>query len=661
MTDHHGKETVPVVDVDQAFPAMVNQSLTRNATAGGDDLSPVVGTAIRDALGWRPRVEDPKAFVDALTASFRLVTVEGHVEAQYVPRGYAVQADLGAVTGGQASLYRRARVARTEMLRILDGLTPLRTDADEDDMQAYRTLVRNAIERLVDEIGAAGGPRIQMIDTYFRALTGTAKPGHGSTPDGIAGQLGALRDRFGLTDANVNTVEEEGLRTSFWTLVDMVTDLQTSWDSQRKQFSGGAGQGFLGTELILLSRLMEAAADQVDEVEAVLDSVLISGSERRTLVLDTATGLTLDGLLMWLRSFLSDEGRRIAQDTGRDGIVSALAPTAVELVKTFKKTLADRIVEDDQAAREFSPVCYLPASCCAPLPTGLYAARTRIAVASLCRLLLETAKTAQRIGRYPGPVLTNVVVRPVIQRHDVVEVEFRGFNIQPFHMPAFFTDRHPWTTDGCRIEEFGTKNLVMALRGSSTADDESVTGLFRISELSEISELEDIFMRPENSRVRNSKTGWEGFSVPAEDLPLAVVDGQTGTVVHAPETRTWPNLRLARNPIGGRKLVPDRWDDVPSDDRFKRIPEESLQVSGSAPDGNGGGEVDPGHLTDQPKTYSPGEPVPAPNGGPAGGTAAKRTGAQASSGKKTAGRAALRRPPSRKAPAKKRPAKKTQS
>ena len=28
-----------------------------------------------------------------------------HIVADFVPRGYAVQADLGAVTGGQASLY----------------------------------------------------------------------------------------------------------------------------------------------------------------------------------------------------------------------------------------------------------------------------------------------------------------------------------------------------------------------------------------------------------------------------------------------------------------------------------------------------------------------------------------------------------------------------
>jgi hypothetical protein len=44
---------------------------------------------------------------EAVEAGSQLATIRGceHVVANFVPRGYAVQADLGAVTGGQASLY----------------------------------------------------------------------------------------------------------------------------------------------------------------------------------------------------------------------------------------------------------------------------------------------------------------------------------------------------------------------------------------------------------------------------------------------------------------------------------------------------------------------------------------------------------------------------
>jgi hypothetical protein len=52
-------------------------------------------------------------------------------------------------------------------------------------------------------------------------------------------------------------------------------------------------------------------------------------------------------------------------------------------------------------------------------------------------------------------------------------------------------------------------------------------------------------------------------------------------VIHAPEPRTWPNLRLARNPVKPKKRTSDRWDDVPSDERFAGTPQASLGVGNS--------------------------------------------------------------------------------
>ncbi|WP_188781814.1 hypothetical protein [Nocardioides phosphati] len=532
------QNSIPVVDVDSAFPAMVERPTGRRSTVAPGDLGPQVETALRDVLGWRPRPDDPAAFTNALNAAFRLRRVQGHTEADFVPRGYAVQADLGAVTGGQASLYRRATLVRSEALRILDGLVPLRPDADDDDMASYRLLVRNAVERLVDEIGAAGGPRVQMVNMYFAGLTGKENPIPGVTADTVAGQLGALRDRFGLTDGNVNTVEEEGIRTAYWTLVDLLLDLQGSWRRQVKKFSGGTGQGFLGTELILLSRLMEAAADQVEELEDVLDSVLITQSERRTLVLDDRTGLTVDGLLTWLHDFLSQEGRRIAQDAGRDGIVSGLAPMAVALVKAYRKFLADPVAA--RGLKEINrielPVVYLPATCC-DLPAGMFAARTKIAVASLSRLLTDLAKSAQRIGRWAQPVLVNATFLPVAGRDDVTEVRVRGFNLRLTHIPAFV--RKAWEDDDCQVASAGTKGLLLPLEGSSTADDESVSALFRTSKLLAVFNRYDVPAR------------WDGEQavvMAADALPMALVDGERGVVEVAPEVVTFPLLDAAGVP-----------------------------------------------------------------------------------------------------------------
>jgi hypothetical protein len=529
---------IPVVDVDQAFPTIVGTG-SGSAAVVPNDQGPQVRAAIRDVLGVRSRVEDPKAFTEALGAAFRLRTVEGHVVSEFVPRGYAVQADLGAVTGGQASLYRRATLSRAEILRILGGLTPLRVDGDVQDMDAYRTIVRNAVQNLVDELGAPGGPRVTMVDSYLTGLLGTYPS---NDPDTIGGQLGALRDRFGLLDDNVNTIEEEGVRTAFWTLVDMVRDLDQAWRAQRSHFAGGAGAGFLGTELILLSRLMEAAADQVDELEAVLDSVLIPQSERQTIVLHDEKNLTLDGLLSWLRAFLAEEGRHLAQDAGRDGIVSALAPTAVALAETFKHALADPIVPGTPI-EGVVPVRYLSTGCCKHWPPGMHAARVSIAISSLCRLLMELAGRAQRIGRWAGVVVIDVTVsrlsNPVDDRGstDAVNVEVRGLNLRRGFIPAFIkASARRRGEDACSADNLGVKDLVRPMSGSITSDGESVSAVFRADKIRNIFAEANIELRP------------EGLVLPASDVPIALIDSETGRVVHAPWPRSWPRLVRADQP-----------------------------------------------------------------------------------------------------------------
>ena len=255
----HKKPELPVVEVDQAFPLLTTEGAARGGgqPTGATDQTPAVTEVIRDVLGWRPRRQDTKAFTAALDASFELKTVEGHIESRYVPRGYAIQADLGGVTGGQASLYTRARTSHVEITRILDALKPLRPDADPEDCEAYRVLVRDSVRQVVGELGMPGGPRVELVDSAFSVLTGQQfgpaqgfssgaipqterglVPGNvnrfgrlpvalappGETADDIPGQLGALRERFGLTDDNVNTVDEEKIRTAFVTLVDLVVD-----------------------------------------------------------------------------------------------------------------------------------------------------------------------------------------------------------------------------------------------------------------------------------------------------------------------------------------------------------------------------------------------------------------------------------------------------
>lgn len=575
------KRQLPVVDVDQAFPLLTTDgaSSRTSSTAPGADQGPTVATAIREVLGWRPRVQDTKAFTAALNAAFELRTVDGHIEARHVPRGVAVQADLGGITGGQASLYWRAKSAHEQISRMLESLQPLRPDADPEDCDAFRALVRDTTRQIVQELGMSGGPRVALVDSAFRALTGfvptegrpvpaekgtdsagpsfvrrgigypsvpppATLPAAGQSVDDVPGILGALRDRFGLTDDNVNTVDEEKVRTSFLTLVDLVVDLQRSWDRQRVAFGDDVGRGFLGTELILINRLLAAAAEQVDELEAVLDSALVASAERQTVVIDPVTRLTLDGLLAWLRTFLTEDGPRTVQDTGRDGITTWFTPTVLTLLGTVRNNLVAKLPAGNQNGLR-TPISLLPVGCCSPLPAGMYAARTRIALSGLCSLLEQLARNASRIGRFTGVVLFDLVVsafRTVENSNRrprrFVRVEVRGLHLRSTYLPAFVRQGRP----GHELVD-----LVLPVKGSASADADSMVAVFRAEDIRAIrAEL--------GTRISEDVVGLragQSWTVPASAVPLAVVDGETGRVVTAPPVRTWPALVRADGQLDG--------------------------------------------------------------------------------------------------------------
>src|SRR5262249_44194425 len=161
--------------------------------SGTAPISQIADRAIREVLGWRPKAGDVKGFVAALNQSFTLTDDEGHTDFSWTPRTYAVQAqaDLGAVTGAQASIYTRAKVALDQSLPLLDGLRPLRVDVMEEDQESIRSIVRTEMVRLVEELGIPGGPRCQRVDDYFMLLLepqGDLLAPSLANPDSVAGQ-----------------------------------------------------------------------------------------------------------------------------------------------------------------------------------------------------------------------------------------------------------------------------------------------------------------------------------------------------------------------------------------------------------------------------------------------------------------------------------------
>src|SRR4029077_19426220 len=121
----------------------------RAAGGPGAGYGQTVDQGMRDVLGWRPS-GDVAGFQTALTGAFTLRQVEGHTEWSWQQRGYAVQADMGALTGAQASIYARAKSALGQIQPLLAGITALNpTLYPPQDLETVRTVITVELQELV--------------------------------------------------------------------------------------------------------------------------------------------------------------------------------------------------------------------------------------------------------------------------------------------------------------------------------------------------------------------------------------------------------------------------------------------------------------------------------------------------------------------------------
>jgi hypothetical protein len=401
-------QSYPILTEEISFPTAPPS--TAPAAPGVTPLSHLVERALRDVLGWRPKADDPKGFVAALNQSFALKERQGRTEWAWMPRTYAVQADLGAVTGAQASIYARAKAALEQSLPLLDGLKPLRADADAEDVDAARAIVRSALLELVAELGVEGGPRVERVDAYFADLLGELQ---GLTdPLQVKGQLGLLRDEFGLAREQVNTVAEEHTLTDFLILVEHILALKQSWDFQRESFLHNGHDVFLGTQLVVLSRALAVVAESVQETYFAMNSVFLGPAERQvtTLHLKGHPPIFVGELLGWVERFASEEGPRLIREGGKDGVIRAFTPTVDKLRRLVRAASALKMTSTN--------------------PTrGFHTPRVQRALQELADHLDTTFALADRIKRLPRPEMKSV--RPHHGRMgDEVDVDIGGANFQ---------------------------------------------------------------------------------------------------------------------------------------------------------------------------------------------------------------------------------------
>ena len=327
------------------------------AGPGASNIGQIAMQAVTDVLGWKVNTADPKGFLGALTQSFSLKDVEGHVESTWMPRTYAVQTDLGGgITGAQASLYMRAKDALDQSLSLLDGLYPLDPDADPEYVRALREMARSQMTEIVKELGIVGVPSILRINTYFKILLGQdirdlPTSGVQLDPDLIGGTLGKIRKIYGIYfqgNPFNNSVEDEQDITNFRVISDYMTSLCQSWIVNRKFFEIESKRpAFFGTQLVLISRQFNVIAETVNEVRFALDSVFIGPNERQTLLLkfpDSAKfpSMYLEDVLDEVDSFVSDEGPRLLRDGGKISVTNNIVPVVRDLKDMIRLTKDQR-------------------------------------------------------------------------------------------------------------------------------------------------------------------------------------------------------------------------------------------------------------------------------------------------------------------------------
>ncbi|HKI04665.1 MAG TPA: hypothetical protein VKK31_21980 [Thermoanaerobaculia bacterium] len=418
------------------------------ASPGRSSYDGLVKNTLREVLNWGPRsFQDPKGFASALTQSFEIKEVAGRTVTTHVPRSYVmqVQSDGGAVTGAQASIWARAQAAVQQCLPLLEGLYPLQTDSDPEDLSATVATLRMGLTQLVDELGRQGGPRPQRVDSLFDLMLGieiTGQPVTTFNSDQVGGQLGLLRDRLGFELSRVNNAEEEKNLTNFLILADHVFALWMSWSALRTYFDRKGSDVFLGPQFVLLSRAFAVIAEQVRETYFTLDSVFVGPAERETTLLHfhhNEPALTLAELLEWAERFASEEAPQLMREAGKDGVI-AFRPTLHRLVRLFEQAVS----LSRRSSHNPSP--------------GVHTRRVGNALDSVLLQLRSAENLAQPLSRTPHPSIE--AAEKENENPLIFRIEGKNFQAQA-HVHLCLYDRSADSVEASRVH-FGSGSTLWA-------------------------------------------------------------------------------------------------------------------------------------------------------------------------------------------------------
>lgn len=387
-------------------------------TGADGSVGNTASAAISSVLGWRSKTDDPTGFLAAITNAFELKDVEGHVEWTRVSSTsvVSVNADMGAITGAQASILRRAQTMMAEACRILPTIQALRPDADPVDCASILSIVVDELGQIPDALSLPNGPIVERVDEIFRLL-GASTAAEATVPlEGLTGQLQEFRDRYGLMRYWVNTLTQEQTYTDFITVVDYITDIYKSWQMNRGFFSGMGGEPpFLGMSLIRISQLLSVIADKVNQVRYVMESLFIPRSELGTIQMNFGgdhAPMYFEDLLNWIERSSIDAATQMRLN-GKDAVIT-YAKSAKLLFKLINKCYYNN-------QKSFGN---------ADIPKAFAAPRASRAIKELADQLDEIHQQAQKVNRKPDPQVRTVIPVPAHGMHPVTSIQLYGAYFQ---------------------------------------------------------------------------------------------------------------------------------------------------------------------------------------------------------------------------------------
>ena len=580
------------------------------ASPGTSQLGQIVDGALREVLGWRPRATDAQGFVAALNQSFSVKEVQGHVEWKWTPRSYAVAAELGAVTGAQASIYSRAKAMLDQSLPLLEGLHPLNAAFDVEDVEAIRAIVKSSLTELVAELGREGGPRVARVDELFFQLFATDDVDDLDDTEDLDGQLGLLRERFGLERKFVNTIDEEQNLTNYLIIADNTISLRFTWEQQKKFFDLDATDVFLGTQTVLLSRALAVVAESVEETYFVMDSVFLGSAERQVTELHfddpELSAIFLGDLLSWVEMFATDEGPRLIRDGGKDGVIEAFSKTADKLRRLVEATAE---LSDDDSHTE--------------LPTSFHTARVTRALNELEDQLENVSELSNQIRREPQSNPVVILVSPSeAEAVDGVRLTVLGGDFQrgmTRHAVRLVLEGHPATvipSDDVDVRNENGLAAVFNLAGADlgsysiqiTNPDGGTGFLEEVFEINRSTPVVDRFLPTKSAAVNGVRLTVSGRDFQRGMTRHAVKLVSTGQVKHEilsdsvdvkNETKLTAVFDLAgadlgsysiqiTNPDGGTGVSGDTFEITGEQDE---VTEVARRTRSRSTDGNGGGAI----------------------------------------------------------------------